>query len=144
MSTFAVFGMTRNVALEEARRTVKTTRRTPLGEFGIPMSEWLHLCEKRADEIMGGTKVKQLSALLDAPPVRRRVHPSGSPDSSMPGPAYQVQGRPDQREGRADHRQEDRGAEGWLAGLRRTAESERGVTRRTVPVRVIDQSSPNR
>jgi len=67
MSTFAVFGMTRNVALEEARRTVKTTRRTPLGEQGIPMSEWLRLCEKRADEIMEGSKVKQLSVLLDAP-----------------------------------------------------------------------------
>lgn len=67
MSTFAVFGMTRNAALEEARKTVKTSRRTPLGEQGISMSEWLRLCDKRADEIMAGKKVKQLSALLDAP-----------------------------------------------------------------------------
>ena len=67
MSTFAVFGMTRDVALEEARKTVKISRKTPLGEVGIPMAEWLSLCEKRADEIMEGTKTKQLSPLFDSP-----------------------------------------------------------------------------
>lgn len=67
MSTFAVFGMTRDVALEQARKTVKITRKTPQGEVGIPMTEWLALCEKRADEIMAGTKTKQLSPLFDSP-----------------------------------------------------------------------------
>lgn len=67
MSTFAVFGMTRDAALDLARRQVKTTRRTPQGEVGIPMTEWLALCEKRTDEIMEGTKTKQLSPLFDSP-----------------------------------------------------------------------------
>ncbi|MFG5862767.1 hypothetical protein [Metapseudomonas sp. CR1201] len=67
MSTFAVFGMTRDQALADARKNVKTTRRTPQGEVAIPLSEWLELCEKRADEIMAGTKVKQLGPLFDAP-----------------------------------------------------------------------------
>ncbi|MGF6695175.1 acyl-CoA reductase-like NAD-dependent aldehyde dehydrogenase [Metapseudomonas resinovorans] len=67
MSTFAVFGMTRDQALADARKNVKTTRRTPQGEVAIPLSEWVQLCEKRADEIMAGTKVKQLGPLFDAP-----------------------------------------------------------------------------
>lgn len=67
MSTFAVFGMTCDAAMDLARRTVKTTRRTPHGEQGIPMAEWLELCEKRAEKIMEGTKTKQLSPLFDSP-----------------------------------------------------------------------------
>ncbi len=67
MSTFAVFGMTRDQALADARKNVKTTRRTPQGEVAIPLSEWVQLCEKRADEIMAGTRTKQLSPLFDAP-----------------------------------------------------------------------------
>ncbi|WP_375738031.1 hypothetical protein [Pseudomonas boanensis] len=67
MSTFAVFGMTRDVALADARKKVKITRKTPQGEVAIPMSEWLQLCEKRADETMAGAKTKQLSPLFDAP-----------------------------------------------------------------------------
>ncbi|WP_239688954.1 hypothetical protein [Pseudomonas citronellolis] len=46
---------------------MKISRKTPLGEVGIPMAEWLSLCEKRADEIMEGTKTKQLSPLFDSP-----------------------------------------------------------------------------
>lgn len=67
MSTFAVFGMTRELALVEARKKVKTTRKTPQGEVAIGMSEWLRLCEKRADDIMAGAKTLQLSPLFDAP-----------------------------------------------------------------------------
>lgn len=67
MSTFAVFGMTRDLALDDARKTVKTSRRTPLGEQPIPMTEWLALCEKTADQVMAGTKTKQLGPLFDAP-----------------------------------------------------------------------------
>lgn len=66
MSTFAVFGMTRDLALEEARKTVKISKKTPQSEVGIGMSEWLELCEKRAGEIMEGTKTKQLSPLFDS------------------------------------------------------------------------------
>lgn len=71
MSTFAVFGMTRDQALAEARKTVKTTRKTPKGEESLTMDEWTALCEKRADEIMQGQKVKQLSPMFDAPQFAR-------------------------------------------------------------------------
>lgn len=71
MSTFAVFGMTRDQALAEARKTVKTTRKTPQGEESLTMDEWTALCEKRADEIMLGQKVKQLSPMFDAPQFAR-------------------------------------------------------------------------
>lgn len=67
MSTFAVFGMTRDMALDDARKTVKTSRRTPTGEHPIPMSEWLALFEKTADQVMAGTKTKQLGPMFDAP-----------------------------------------------------------------------------
>lgn len=67
MSTFAVFGMTRELALLDARKNVKTTRKTPQGEVAIGMSEWLQLCEKRADDIMAGAKTRQISPLFDAP-----------------------------------------------------------------------------
>lgn len=59
MSTFAVFGMTRAVAVAEAKKTVKTA--------GMNMSEWMEAVEKRASEIMGGTKTKQLSPMFDSP-----------------------------------------------------------------------------
>ncbi|WP_287030000.1 hypothetical protein [Pseudomonas sp. UBA6310] len=67
MSTFAVFGMTREQAVADARKRVKATRQTPGGEVAIPMTEWLALCERRADETMAGTKTKQLSPMFDAP-----------------------------------------------------------------------------
>ncbi len=41
MSTFAVFGMTRDVALAMAKKEVKSVRKTPLGDEHVPMSEWL-------------------------------------------------------------------------------------------------------
>ncbi|MCS8433277.1 hypothetical protein N0564_30905 [Pseudomonas aeruginosa] len=39
MSTFAVFGMTRDVALAMANKEVKSVRKTPLGDEHVPMSE---------------------------------------------------------------------------------------------------------
>ncbi|MFG9005942.1 hypothetical protein ACEPWL_07870 [Pseudomonas aeruginosa] len=67
MSTFAVFGMTRDVALAMANKEVKSVRKTPLGDEHVPMSEWLAAVERKADNIMTGTKVVQLSQLLDTP-----------------------------------------------------------------------------
>lgn len=67
MSTFAVFGMTRDMALSDARNSIKTSRRTPAGEQPIPMTEWLQLCEKAADQVMAGSKTKQLVPLFDTP-----------------------------------------------------------------------------
>ncbi|WP_460420778.1 hypothetical protein [Pseudomonas sp. ZL2] len=70
MSTFAVFGMTADVALAEARKTTKTTR--PSGKAGCPpleltLAEWNLAVEQQAAKIMAGEKVKQLSQMFDAP-----------------------------------------------------------------------------
>ena len=70
MSTFAVFGMTRDVALAEAKKRTKGTRKNvkaPGGVEPIPLAEWLELVEKKTEQIMGGGTVRQLSPLFDAP-----------------------------------------------------------------------------
>ena len=69
MSTFAVFGMTRDVALAEAKKRTKGTRKNvkaPGGVEPIPLAEWMDLVEKKTEQIMGGT-ARQLSPLFDAP-----------------------------------------------------------------------------
>lgn len=53
MSTFAVFGMTRDVALAEARKKVSTTRRDDSGQrLQLTPQEWQQACEEHADKIM--------------------------------------------------------------------------------------------
>ncbi|HCP54560.1 MAG: hypothetical protein CMK72_01200 [Pseudomonadaceae bacterium] len=69
MSTFAVFGMTRAIALNDAKKTTSTIRQ---GGGAMTPSEWEEACEKRADKIMRGAKVKQLSNLFDAPQFARQ------------------------------------------------------------------------
>lgn len=57
MSTFAVFGMTIDVATAEARKKTSGTRKNlkaPGGVEPIPEPEWLELVRKRAEKIMGG------------------------------------------------------------------------------------------
>ena len=69
MSTFAVFGMTRDVALAEVKKRTKGTRKNvkaPGGVEPIPLAEWMDLVEKKTEQIMGGT-ARQLSPLFDAP-----------------------------------------------------------------------------
>ncbi|APC18137.1 hypothetical protein BLL42_21295 [Pseudomonas frederiksbergensis] len=59
MSTFAVFGMTRDVAMTEAKRTVKTTRPDPknIGQYiELSVDDWLYKVGQRADQIMGGAR----------------------------------------------------------------------------------------
>lgn len=70
MSTFAVFGMTADVALAEARKITKTTK--PSEKVGCPplelsLGEWNLAVEQAAAKIMKSEKVKQLSQLFDAP-----------------------------------------------------------------------------
>lgn len=71
MSTFAVFGMTLDVAKTEARKRTAGTRKNakaPGGVEPIPETEWLELVAKRTEKIMGGGgTVRQLSPLFDAP-----------------------------------------------------------------------------
>lgn len=57
MSTFAVFGMTRDVALAETKKRTKGTRKNvkaPGGVEPVPIAEWLELVEKKTVQIMGG------------------------------------------------------------------------------------------
>lgn len=57
MSTFAVFGMTIDVATAEARKKTSGTRKNlmaPGGVEPIPEPEWLKMVHKRAEKIMGG------------------------------------------------------------------------------------------
>lgn len=59
MSTFAVFGMTLDVAKAEARKKTSGTRKNvkaPGGVEPIPEAEWLALVEKRTEKIMGGIR----------------------------------------------------------------------------------------
>lgn len=70
MSTFAVFGMTRDVATAEAKKTVKTTRPDPKRNghnIELSIDDWMHKVGVRADQIMASARVKQLSPLFDAP-----------------------------------------------------------------------------
>lgn len=70
MSTFTVFGMTIDVAIAEARKKTSGTRKNlkaPGGVEPIPEHEWLEMVRKRAEKIMGGATVRQLSPMFDAP-----------------------------------------------------------------------------
>jgi len=67
MSTFAVFGMTRAVALKDAQKNTPTTKAHNGAIIQLTASEWAAECEKRADRVMAGKKVKQLSGMFDAP-----------------------------------------------------------------------------
>lgn len=68
MSTYAVFGMTRNRALEAARKTVDPSKDGKV----LPESEWLALVDEEADRIMQGTRVIQLSEKFDSPDVAQQ------------------------------------------------------------------------
>ena len=77
MSTFAVFGMTRDVALAEAKKRTKGTRKNvkaPGGVEPIPLSEWLELVEKKTEQIMGGGSGAPIVASIRRTTVRRTVH----------------------------------------------------------------------
>ena len=59
MSTFAVFGMTLDVAKTEARKKTAGTRKNskaPGGVEPIPEAEWLELVARRTEKIMGGVR----------------------------------------------------------------------------------------
>lgn len=76
MSTFAVFGMTLDVAKTEARKKTAGTRKNPKAPGGvepIPEAEWLELVGKRTEKIMGGHGSPVIAALRRSA-VRRAVH----------------------------------------------------------------------
>lgn len=81
MSTFAVFGMTRDVALAEAKKRTKGTRKNvkaPGGVEPIPLAEWMELVEKKVEQIMGGVR------FANSP---RCLMPRSTPSSSLSWPA---------------------------------------------------------
>ena len=76
MSTFAVFGMTLDLANTEARKKTSGTRKNlkaPGGVEPIPEAEWLALVEKKAQKIMGGYGSSAITHVRRAT-VRRAVH----------------------------------------------------------------------
>ena len=105
MSTFAVFGMTLDVAKTEARKKTAGTRKNakaPGGVEPIPEAEWLELVAKRTEKIMGGYGPSALTALRRAA-IRRTVHRTGPQNSEVPRHADQGQGCTGGRQGQADH-----------------------------------------
>jgi len=76
MSTFAVFGMTLDVAKTEARKKTSGTRKNLKALGGvepIPEAEWLAMVAKRAEKIMGGYGSPALPHVR-RPTVRGAVH----------------------------------------------------------------------
>ena len=76
MSTFAVFGMTIDVAAAEARKKTSGTRKNleaPGGVEPIPEAEWLELVAKRTEKIMGGYGSPALTVVRRTA-VRRALH----------------------------------------------------------------------
>ncbi len=58
--------MTRDVALAEAKKRTKGTRKgvkTPDGVEPIPLTEWLEHAEKKTEQIMGGDGSPALAAI---------------------------------------------------------------------------------
>ena len=84
MSTFAVFGVTLDVAKIEPKKTAGP-RKTPkaLGSVElIPEAECLELVAKRTEKIMGVYDSPALANVLRAA-VRRAVHGVGSQDFAL-------------------------------------------------------------
>jgi hypothetical protein len=63
MSTFAVFGMTKHVALADARKSTPTK----IAGRELNAEQWESAILRAAEKIMASAKVKQLSPLFDAP-----------------------------------------------------------------------------
>lgn len=77
MSTFAVFGMTIDIAKTEARKKTAGTRKNAKATGGvepIPEAEWLELVAKRTEKIMGGVYGPPALTTLRRAAVRRAIH----------------------------------------------------------------------
>lgn len=67
MSTFAVFGMTLDLAMAEARKTVKTTRadpKRPGHKIELSVDDWLLKVTQKEEKIMGGNQGKAAQPAL--------------------------------------------------------------------------------
>ena len=66
MSTFAVFGMTRDVALAEAKKRTKCTRKNVKARGLFPLRNGWNSSRRKPSRLWGCTD-RQLSPLVDAP-----------------------------------------------------------------------------
>ena len=121
MSTFAVFGMTRDVALAEAKKRVKTSKPGKPGGPSIQLTpaQWDEAVAKYADKLMSGDKVKQLSNLFDAPPVRSAVHRACPQTGGLPRSSDSSPLRAHRRQGQPGDQPENQDAKDRMVGLRR-------------------------
>lgn len=86
MSTFAVLGMTIDVATAEARKKTSGTRKNLKvlgGVEPIPEAEWLELVRKRTEKIMGGGYSAPALTAVRRAAVRRAIHGVGSQDFAL-------------------------------------------------------------
>lgn len=65
MSTYAVFGMTRSRAVEDARRNTEAINHATKQQ--LTEAEWIAVCDKKADATMAGTHCVRLGDMFDAP-----------------------------------------------------------------------------
>ena len=80
MSTFAVFGMTRDVVLAEAKKRTKGTRKNvkaPGGVEPVPLTEWWSWLRRRQSRLWGGVRFGSY---------RRCSMPRSTPSSSLRWP----------------------------------------------------------
>lgn len=67
MSTFAVFGMTRTIALAEARKKVRTVKGEGRDRVDLTPEQWEEACQAYADKVMAGARTTKLTQPFDAP-----------------------------------------------------------------------------
>ena len=67
MSTFAVFGMTRTMALTEARKKVYPYKGHGKDRVHLSPEEWEQECQRYADRVMEGARTTRLTQAFDAP-----------------------------------------------------------------------------
>ena len=114
MTTFAVFGMSENLAREDAKEHTPTFKNEGGKRIDLTVSQWEAEVEVQVAKIMAGKKCVRLSPMFDAPPVRTAVYGHGPKEHCLPRPEDQDQGRPDRRKEKADPEPQDRSAQGWV------------------------------
>ncbi|WP_240882328.1 MULTISPECIES: hypothetical protein [Pseudomonas] len=106
MSTFAVFGMTRDVALAEAKKRTKCTRKNVKARGLFPLRNGWNSSRRKPSRLWGCTG-RQLSPLVDAPQFAEQFIELARKDPEVPRHAHQGQSRAGGCQEQADHQPED-------------------------------------
>lgn len=121
MSTFAVFGMTRDAARAVAMKSTPDTRPAKPPAIGwehLLMAEWLEQVERATCKIMDGSRVRQLSPLFDAPQFAEQfIQLARKAGGGGPRYAYPRKADHDRCKGPADPAQKNQGAPGRVLRL---------------------------